>query len=526
MDASNRTAAAILTEGDRIRAVGSEAEVRSALGGRSARIVDLAGRTLMPGFVDAHSHFPGAGLYEVMADLNSPPIGEVRTIDDIVDRMRALAAKTDPGEWVVGMGYDDSLLAERRHPTRADLDRASRQHPVAIYHVSGHLGVLNSAGLARYGIDSATPDPVGGRIVHDDAGRPTGVLEEEAVQRWLAPLLQPDAWQALDIVRAANRLYLAQGVTTAQSGLTNRQVMRGLVLGSRLGLIDMRLVILPDADLASAQLRGEVDAGPESDWIHVGAVKLVADGSIQGYTGYLSEPYFVPPGDDPTYRGYPRIPRADLMALVAKFHDAGLQLAIHGNGDAAIDDILDALESAQRKNPRADTRHIIIHAQMAREDQLDRMQRLGVIPSFFELHTYYWGDRHRDIFMGPERAARMSPTRSALRRGIRFTLHADTPVVPMEPLRMVWAAVNRLSTSGAPIGPEQRIEPIDALRALTIDAARQHFLENDLGSLEAGKLADMIILDRSPLDFPQSIDTVRVDETVIAGRVVYRRGDD
>jgi hypothetical protein len=165
---------------------------------------------------------------------------------------------------------------------------------------------------------------------------------------------------------------------------------------------------------------------------------------------------------------------------------------------------------------------VIIHAQMAREDQLDRMQALGVIPSFFVLHTYYWGDRHRDIFMGPERAARMSPARSAADRGIRFTLHCDTPVVPMEPLRLIWSAVNRRSSSGESIGPAQRITPQEALRAVTIDAAWQHFEEGDKGSLEPGKLADLAILSRSPLDDPETIDEIQVLETVIGGETVYR----
>jgi hypothetical protein len=230
----------------------------------------------------------------------------------------------------------------------------------------------------------------------------------------------------------------------------------------------------------------------------------------------------VPPGDDPAYRGYPRISREELIEKVVRRHAAGWQVAVHGNGDAAIDDILDAFEHAQRQHPRADARHVVIHAQMAREDQLDRMKALGVIPSFFSLHTYYWGDRHREVFMGPERAARMSPARSALDRGLRFTLHCDSPVVPMEPLRLVWAAVNRRSTSGASIGDAQRIPPLAALRAVTIDAAWQHFEEHEKGSLEPGKLADLVILSESPLEHPDRIDRIRVLETILGGRVVYR----
>ncbi len=523
MDADNRIADAVLTDGDRIVAVGNEAEVRSSLGGRSVRTVELEGRVLMPGFIDAHGHFPGSGLTAVMVDLNSPPIGSIRTIEEIVAKLRAKAAETTKGEWIVGLGYDDSLLAERRHPTRQDLDRASTDHPIAINHVSGHVGVLNSSGLALEGVDESTPDPDGGRIVRDTSGSATGLLEEEAAQRWIAARLQPSLLDGLRIVRSANATYLAAGVTTAQSGLTPRELISGLSLLSRLGFVDIRLVVWPDEDAGQAIADGDFDPSFDRKWVNLGATKVVADGSIQAYTGYLSEPYHVPPGDDPTYRGYPRIEREDLIGRVKRLHDAGVQIAVHGNGDAAIDDILDAYESAQKSNPRLDARHIIIHSQMAREDQLDRMAQLGVIPSFFVLHTYYWGDRHRDIFMGPERAARMSPTQSALRRGIRFTIHTDTPVVPIEPLRLVWAAVNRQSTGGAVIGAEQRITPMQALRAVTIDAAHQHFEDQEKGSLEPGKLADMVILDRSPLTSPAEIDRIVVDQTIVGGRRLYRR---
>jgi predicted amidohydrolase YtcJ len=254
-------------------------------------------------------------------------------------------------------------------------------------------------------------------------------------------------------------------------------------------------------------------------------VKLIADGSIQGYTGYLSLPYFVPPGDDPGFRGYPRIAREKLIDKVTRYHAAGWQIAVHGNGDASIDDILDAYAEAQRRAPREDARHIIIHAQMARDDQLDRMRELGVVPSFFVLHTYYWGDRHRDIFMGPERAARMSPARSARDKGVRFTIHCDSPVVPVEPLRLMWAAVNRRSSSGAAIGPEERISAAEALRAVTIDAAWQHREEDLKGSLEPGKLADLVVLSASPLDQPETIDEIRVLETIVGGETVYRADD-
>jgi len=522
MDAANRVVDALLVDGDRIVATGSEAELRDR-SGEKKRIVDLRGRALLPGFIDAHAHFPGAGIFAVLLDLNSPPIGEVGKIDDIVERLHEKAEKTSRGKWVVGMGYDDTLLVERRHPTRADLDRASTEHPIAIWHISGHLAAVNSAALTRVGIDAKTPDAEGGRIRRDpQTGEPDGVLEENDLHV-LQPLLAPGLRDSWKIVREASRRYLAAGVTTAQNGYATRQQMKGLLRLSRLGLLPLRVILWPGQETTDALLDGSFAfRSPDPLRIRRGAAKIIGDGSIQAYTAYLTAPYHVPPGDDPSYRGYPTIAREELIELVTRYHAHGLQVAVHGNGDACIDAILDAFEAAQRAHPRRDARHVVIHAQMARDDQLDRMAELGVIPSFFSLHTYYWGDRHREIFMGPERAARMSPARSAMERGLRFTIHTDCPVTPMEPLRLVWAAVNRRSTGGASIGEAERIPPIQALRAVTIDAAYQHFEEREKGSLEAGKLADLVILDRSPLDDPEHIDRIRVLETIVGGRPVFR----
>jgi predicted amidohydrolase YtcJ len=525
MDPRDRIVEALGVEGDRIAVVGSRAELEAWADG-SAGVVDLGGRALLPGFIDAHGHFPGRGIFAVQLDLNSPPIGDIATLDALLGRLRERARQTRSGSWIVGWGYDDTLLAEKRHPTRDDLDSVSREHPIVLWHISGHLAAANSLALERAGIGADTPDPEGGLIRRDPrSGEPDGVLEESACDPLQAGS-RPAFFDSLRIVRAGSDVYLRAGVTTAQSGYTLEQYMQGFTWLSRLGLVAPRLVLWPGEELTERMLDGSFRyASYDERWVRLGAAKLLADGSIQGYTGYLSEPYHVPPGDDPGYRGYPRIAREELIEKVVRRHAAGWQVAVHGNGDATIDDILDAFEQAQREHPRSDTRHVVIHAQMTREDQLDRMKALDVIPSFFVLHTYYWGDRHREVFMGPERAAHMSPARSALDRGLRFTLHCDSPVVPMEPLRLVWAAVNRRSTSGASIGADQCIPPLAALRAVTIDAAWQHFEEDDKGSLEPGKLADLVILSESPLEQPERIDRIRVLETIVGGRVRYRAGD-
>jgi len=525
MDPDRPIAEAVAIERDQIVAVGSRADVERYIDA-GARVHDLEGRTLLPGFIDAHGHFPGSGLRVVGVDVNSPPIGDTRTISDLVAALEAKAAETDPGKWIFGFGYDDTLLAEKRHPTREDLDAASPDHPIFIMHVSGHMLVANTLALELAGIDEDTKDPDGGVIVKDpETGRLTGLLEENAAKPLQVIAADFSVWDFFAMVEDAADEYARVGVTTAQSGAVNLQLATGLNWASRLGMIPFRLEIWPLFDeLGPKLLDGSVD--PESlssDRVRLGAIKIIADGSIQGFTGYLSEPYYVPFNGDPSYRGYPRVSREDLVAAVQKYHEAGYQLAIHGNGDASIDDIIHAVEEAQRNHPREDARTIVIHSQMARVDQLDDMKRLGMTPSFFAAHTYYWGDRHWSTFMGPERAARMSPTKSALDRDLRFTVHLDTPVTPMLPLLAVWSAVHRESTGGRIIGEAERIEPMQALRAVTIDAAWQIFRDEELGSIEVGKLADLVVLDGNPLEDTDAIRDLEVVRTVVGGVTIYQR---
>jgi len=416
------------------------------------------------------------------------------------------------------------LLQENRHPDRWDLDKVSSRHPIFLSHISGHLGSCNSLALKLGGVTADTENPPGGVIRHHkQTGEPTGVFEEPAAMALVRGKIPPgDLEHEIKVIEAAARDYLSKGVTSAQNAATDKHQMRMLQEASARGLLPLRLLGFPNWDYALEISEGtaafDLVAGHA---IGRGAAKLFQDGSIQGYTGYLSKPYHIPFEGDESYRGYAIFPRERLLEIVTDLHQHGWQVAIHGNGDAAIDDILDAFEAAQEKHPREDARHIIVHSQMAREDQLDRIADLRAIPSFFSLHTYYWGDRHRDIFMGPERAQRISPARSAQDRGLHYTIHCDTPVVPMTPLLLVWAAVNRQTVNGASLGPEQCITPAQALRAVTIEGAYQSFEEELKGSLEPGKLADLVILSGNPLDDAGAIRELRVEETIVGGKTVY-----
>ena len=526
MDASNTVAGAVLVRAGQIEAVGSSEDLVSRIDDDTV-VVDLRGRALMPGFIDAHGHFPGSGQTVFSVDLNSPPIGRVTDMEGLLGSLSAFAKQRRDG-WVVGHGYDDTLLAEKRHPTRDDLDRISTSRPVAIVHVSGHLAVVNTVGLDILGIDESTPDPLGGVIVRDplsaDGRRPNGVLEETAARAVWEYTLDLGVMDGVRMTTQAAAEYLSVGVTTASAGGMPTSVAKLLGLLSRLNQFPQRVALFPLFEEVGEALLSEeltLDAFAAGK-VSVPRVKIIADGSIQGYTGYLSEPYYAPFKGDPLYRGYPSVPREELLRQVSGLYERRIQVAIHCNGDASIDDGLDAIEAAMKAHRWPDARPLIIHAQMTRLDQIERMAALGVTPSFFSAHTYYWGDRHAAIFMGPGRAANMSPARWALEAGVRFSSHLDTPVTPMLPLQAVWSQISRESTAGVVIGPEQRIDRTSALRAVTIDAAWQVFMDDKIGSIEPGKRADLVVLSDNPLT-AGDVRSIKVDRTVIDGATVYSR---
>lgn len=529
----NTVAEAVAVKGDWIQAVGRSEELRAAAGPQS-RIVDLGGKTMIPGIIDPHSHFPlSANTVLFQVDLASPPVGKITSIDGILAALKKKAEQTPPGEWIVGVGYDDTLVAEKRHPTREDLDKVSTEHPIYLMHSSYHFGTANSKALELAKITRETPDPPGGKFQKDKNGEPDGVLIElSAYERVTSVIPSRSAEQWGELIRVAGQQYASQGVTTAQHGfladqpgvLSDPGLLPAFKQAIERGELPLRVIVWPGVKISKQLQDGKVKAPDiDSSRLKIGATKMFADGSIQGYTGYLTKPYHVIPEDHPPdYHGHPALTRDELVKFVVSEHKAGKQIAIHGNGDAAIDDILYAYEQAQTEQPRPDARHIVVHSQTARDDQLDKMKALGVTPSFFSLHVYYWGDRHRDVFLGPDRAARISPARSAAQRNLRFTIHTDTPVVPMEPFRLMWAAVNRVTASGAKLDHEE-ITPVQALRAITIEAAWQAFEEERRGSIEPGKLADFAVLSDDPLSIePMKIKDIRVLETIVGGRTVYQ----
>ncbi len=493
--------------------------------------VDLAGRALLPGFIDAHGHLFASGIQKIGANLLPPPDGEGRDVAGLITLLNDWKAKNaaaiEKSGWIVGFGYDDSQLAEKRHPTASELDQVSVDVPVVIIHQSSHLAVMNHKGLELAGYDAATPDPVGGIIRREADGKtPNGVLEEMA---FFGPIFQVlavlDAQANERIALAGIEAYTEFGFTTGQEGRGSKaaaETFRRLASEKKL-VIDV--AIFPDVQSESTYVR-EVGVSPTyQDHFRVAGVKMSLDGSPQGKTAWLSEPYRVPPpGQSPAYAGYPAIPKAeDREALIDVAYRNKWPLLAHCNGDAAADAFIDAIAKAEGTYGKADRRPVMIHAQTVREDQLDRMKELGIVPSFFSMHTYYWGDWHRDETLGKERAYHISPTASALRRGMKFTEHHDAPVALPSAIMILHTTVNRTSRSGDVIGPEERVSAFIALKSITEWAAWQYFEEESKGTLTAGKLADLVILDRDPTAVdPAALKDIRVLETIKEGKTVYR----
>ena len=511
--------------------VGTQAEAMK-LKGDSTALVDLNQRTLLPGFIDPHSHLWISGLQSLAANLLPAPDGKGNSIPALIDATKewAIDNKKAIGKvgWIVGFGYDDAQLAEHRHPVADELDKISTEFPVLFIHQSTHLGVMNHKGLEMANINASTPNPVGGVIRRiSGSQQPDGVLEEIAFFNAAYNFLKnfdPQANEA--IAKAGLNNYAAYGFTTAQEGRATKSVAETWKTLSERDELFLDVAAYVDLEAEMEYMKTHGVSSTYSNHYRVAGVKLCLDGSPQGKTAWLTKPYKVPPaGESKDYRGYPAYEDENIVfALADTAFKYNWQLFAHTNGDAASDQFVRAVRHAANRYGNDDRRTVMIHAQTVREDQLDSMKVLGIIPSFFSMHTYYWGDWHRDETLGKERAYRISPAVSALNRGMIFTEHHDAPVATASSIMILHTAVNRTSRSGDIIGPDQRISPYIALKTLTEWSAYQYFEEDTKGTLEAGKLADLVILDKNPLKIPpEEIINIQVMETIKQGNTIFKR---
>ena len=530
LDGDNNKAGAIGVKNGKISALWKEknpAREEITLSDDNA-VIDLQGKTVLPGFIETHNHLISAIMLKRFIDCKSPLN---QTIADIQKRISEKASEVGKDTWIVGFGYDDTSLLDMRHPTKADLDAAAPDHPVVVYHISGHLCVANSVALSIAGISDSMQDPKGGRLGRDASGQLNGILYEGATMLVGSHLPGPSEEEILSLLREEAYTYAAQGITTstdAKMGVSMdiddidlcMKAIEQEAIPFRMKLMISSDKLNQDKKLQSMTAE-EVDAylrERSGGRASLDSVKLFQDGSIQGLTGALREPYFC----DAERYGELIKSQEQLNREVKEWHDKGFRIAIHGNGDRAIGSILDAFEYALTSNPRSDHRHRIEHVQTATTEDLERMRKLGVAGSFFINHVYYWGDRHEKLFLGPQRAARISPLAEAKELKVLFTLHSDCPVTPISPLFLVWAAVNRVTSSGKVLGAEQRIDALTALRAMTSYGAELNFEEAETGTIESGKRADFVILEEDPTEVePIRIKDISIFATLRDGKFIY-----
>ena len=529
-DAQPNAEAVALKDG-KILAVGARADLVKNNKGATTQMIDLAGKTMIPGFVDAHSHFSIVGLQAISANLLPAPDGPVNTIPALQQTLRDFIA-TSPTvkahHVVIGMNYDDSQLAEHRHPTRHDLDAVSTELPIVAIHQSGHIGVYNSKALALFGITAKTPNPVGGVIEREADGKtPSGVMQENAhfaIAYKMIPKFTLEETTAQ--IQAGEATYIANGFTTVQDGKTDLATLKALPALADAGAFKVDIVSY--ADIATAGddpiLHGPLMSRSYTNHFRIGGVKLTFDGSPQGKTAWFTVPYYkVPAGEKKTYAGYPAFTDAEALKWYSLAYKNNWQMLTHANGDAAIDQLIKTVRAAAAAYPGTDRRTVLIHGQYLTAAQVAPLKELGIFPSLYPMHTFYWGDWHRQSVAGPERAENISPTGWMVENGMKFSIHSDAPVTFPVSMRIFDSAVNRTTRTGYVLGPKHRLEPLVALKAMTIWSAYQHFEENTKGSIEAGKIADLVILSDNPLTIERAkIIDIKVLETIKNGKSIYK----
>lgn len=528
---SQPRAEAVAVKDGKILAVGAGKEILG-LKGEMTIMINLDGRTMLPGFVDAHGHVMGGGLQALSANILAPPDGEVKDIASLQavlrEWMKENSEIVERVKLVVGFGYDNAQLAELRHPTHEDLDEVSQDVPIVLVHQSGHIISVNSKALEIGDITAQTPNPTGGVIQRGEDGRePNGVLEETAAFPLLLKLLGRVGAEGSKIfVKAGTDLWARFGYTTAQDGRTMPNAVATMKAVAGEGGFKIDVVSYPDV-LIDRDLITREQNGNYVNRFRVAGAKLTIDGSPQGFTAWRDRPYYKPVGNyPPGYIGYPAATAEQVGDAINWAFANDIQILTHANGEAASDQLIAFIDAAAKQHGVKDRRPVLIHGQFLREDQVDSLKNLGIMPSLFPMHTFYWGDWHRDHTVGPLLADNISPTGWCVKRDMIFSTHHDAPVAFPDSMRVLDATVTRRTRSGDILGPAQRVDVMTALKAMTIWPAWQHFEEDSKGSIEVGKLADFVILDKDPTAIdPEKLDQIKVSETIKEGITIFKLSD-
>ena len=518
---------ALATREGKIIFTGSKAAAMKRFEGK-AEEVDLKGKTMLPGFIDGHAHFSNFSSQAIGAQILPPPDAGANNMDAIV---RILKEWNTPENraltgWIFGAGFDDSVLEEKRFPTKHDLDQVTTEFPIMIIHISGHFAAVNSKGLELLNITSETKNPEGGLIRRENGNEPNGVLEELAAIPYYAKALTPKTKEAANMFfESGQNMALSFGYTTAQEGRAMLENHDMLANAAEAGKLKLDVVSYVDYLFVDTLMNTKWNSKKYDKKYRIGGMKLTLDGSPQGRTAWRTQPYLLPPdGAKKGYLGYPAIPQDSVLeSLYRKAFANNWQVQTHANGDAAMDQMIRTMRKVSSEFEKKDRRNVLIHGQYVREDQLDAYKELDIIASLFPLHTYYWGDWHKQI-IGDELGNKISPTRTALNKGLRITIHTDAPVALPNLMRMIGITVERKSRSGKLIGAGEKLTPYEALKGITEWSAYQHFEENKKGTIENGKLADLVILDKNPLKVAEKdIKNIVVLETIKEGISVYKK---
>lgn len=520
-DSNNSIQEAVAVKDNRIVSVGKTDDMNGQIG-KDTRVIDLEGKSLIPGFVDAHLHLTIFGTNLLGVRCNVPTI---RSLQDLFAELTKKAKLTKPGEWVRATGFNENAVREGRFPTKEELDNISTDHPIVIIRACNHTSIANSIALVLAGFSRDSVDPEGGKLERDSEGELTGKLIENAHMK-LFSVADYSAQEIEEGLKRASDIFVKSGITSVHDAGSygwGPDILRLMRSGVDAGDIKVRVyAIIGSLTDSKSFVRAMIDEGAVTgdgdDRFKIGPAKLFTDGSSTGPTLATRQPY----DSDPTDTGILYYSQEEINEVLGEAHEKGYQITAHAQGDRAIEMVLDCIENALEKKPRPDHRHRIEHGGIASPDLQERMKKLEVIvipnPGF----VYVNGDSYIKNY--GERVNVMYPASDYMEKGIPFALASDTPVIEHSPLLGIHAAVNRKTKSGKDIGPEQKISVLDAIKAYTYMGAYASFDERKKGSIEVGKLADLVVLNKSILSVDvEKIKDVSIELTMIDGEIEYEK---
>ena len=507
---------------------GDLAEARE-IAGKSPRMINLMGKVLLPGFLDAHSHYISSLSVANQLNLYPPPSGPAKDVATIIQELKRFKEENNipDGVLIQAYGYDDTVMPDGRLLNRDDLDEALPKNPVLVGHVSMHGGVLNSLALERWNISAETETPPGGIIVRKpDSNEPYGLIMETAYLEIFGSLPLPTESEEIDWSVRAQEMYAENGITTVHEGATHLKDLQVIQRVTDAGANIIDVIAFPFI----TDLDEILKLYPVEKWgiydrhLKIGGVKVTIDGSPQGRTAAFTSRYLTGgPNGEKDWLGKLSFPQKIINSFIQRVYELEVPLNLHANGDAAIDAFLRAHEALAKDDLTKDRKITLIHAQFTRKDHLEKYVKYKIVPSLYTLHTYYFADAHIEN-RGLEQAQYISPMRDAIDKGLKPTNHTDFVVAPLDQMFMLWSAVNRISRSGEVIGIDQRVTPYEGLQAMTINVAHQYQEQELKGSIKKGKLADLVILDKNPLKVdPNDIKNIQVQETIKEGKSIFKK---